>query len=233
MKSRDHFAKRLKSEWLPAFCEARPDDIISQGFDVETIDSLSEKDAFWFLRAFDLGLIEESKGTFLLPQSKVKEQIFWEGPRGASPRKITLWLEPVITIGASARLVDEFGWPQGQIGAQSEYPWPFDLVAYSSDQSQEIIACEVKKSEREVDKLVQNLKKFGEIPPLFEEPVSQVERNSYRKVVGIRKSWPKFFWALGPCGYGGVFAIERTKTGTFNMKQESERSMEMPVNSQT
>jgi hypothetical protein len=40
-----------------------------------------------------------------------------------------VWIEPVVTIAAMARLHFEFGWPISCLGMQSK-TWAFDLMGY-------------------------------------------------------------------------------------------------------
>jgi len=77
----------------------------------------------------------------------------------------------------------------------------------------EVITCEVKKYGKEIEKLLHFMRIYCVQHPLDSEPENAVERNAYRKVQGIRKSWPKLFWALGPSGNGQVFLVHR-ETGS-------------------
>lgn len=181
----------------------------------DNLEMLSEFDAKWFLRSLDAGYVTEDGGFFLSELSAAKEQIFWEGAKADHPRKIYLWLEPIITIGALARLIELYQWPQSQIGLQSKAPWPFDLMGYGADQETELLACEVKKSEQEIHRLVDEMTFFSAQPRLTEEPKHSTIRNAYRKVVGIRRSWPAVFWAIGPDGMEKVFEVVR-EPGTEN-----------------
>ena len=67
-----------------------------------------------------------------MPQSKTHEVIFWEHSTLITPRPITLWLEPVITIAAVARLHLDYGWPVDCLGMQSEDS-AFDVMAFKPD----------------------------------------------------------------------------------------------------
>lgn len=200
------FRRRLHNEWLPAFCGAPHRNYSSTGFKEASAAKLTEHDAHWFMRAVDVGLVVQADGFFIAPQSRAKEQIFWDGRKEEDPRSITLWLEPIITIGAVAFLNQQYGWPARCLGAQSK-TWAFDLVGYGSTPNEEILACEVKKTWREVETLLLFMGKHAAQQPSEDGPTK--ERNAYRKVRGIRVSWPKIFWALGPGGAGRVFRIRR------------------------
>lgn len=226
MSSIKAFSSRVLDEWLPSFCAARDVSIAPEEFISHYLSKVSEHDAYWFLRAMDAGYVVEKDGSFLSELSKAKEQIFWAGGKSENPRKVRLWLEPVITVGAFARIVEEFGWPDSQIGLQSKYPWPFDLMGYGSDHSSELLACEVKKSVHEIDKLIELMLEYSSQPPLPEEPDNQTERNAYRKVSGIRRTWPSVFWALGPDGYSRVFAVsQRAEGGVFSLIKADEKEL--------
>ena len=88
---------------------------------------------------------KKSGGFFLAPLSKAREQIFWTGSKNVDPRPLTLWIEPIITIGALAKLHVLYGWPAEKLGTQSK-TWAFDLVGYGANKNDELLACEVKKS---------------------------------------------------------------------------------------
>lgn len=182
----DRFAERLESEWLPDFCSAPKRNLPTEGFVRAGIAKLSEHDAYWFMRAIDENLVESREGQFRAARSAALEQIFWSGLRTSEPRTITLWIEPVITIGALARLHHEHGWPLALLGMQSK-TWAFDLVGYDHA-GNERLACEVKKNHREIDQLVSFMTAYAAEQPSDSEPLGVKQRNAYRKVKGIRRS---------------------------------------------
>jgi len=204
------FTSRLYAEWLPNFCNAPHRNYSVDSFKEKSISSLSEFDAHWFLKAIDAGLVTETEGFFTAPLSKAKEQIFWQGIKSKKPRPITLWVEPIITIGALARLNIEFGWPIEKLGMQSK-TWAFDLVGYGSTSDDEQMVCEVKKDSKEIDALLKFMNFHSPKDPMRQEPINSKERNAYRKVQGVRRTWPALFWALGPNGKGKVFSIRRNQ----------------------
>lgn len=218
-KCKTVFIQRAYSEWLPSFCDARANDFREEGFNEKSLDRLTGFDAYWFMKAVDRELVVENGGFFTSPRSAAKEQIFWSGRNGTDCRDLYLWAEPIITLGAVARLVEEFQWPVDLVGTQSRYPWPFDLICYSVNSDEYWIACEVKKSACEIDKLIQLMNGYSQVDPNAEEPTRSVEKNAFRKVAGIRESWPEFFWALGPDGVSQVFKIEQLQCpGLFDMR---------------
>jgi hypothetical protein len=203
------FETRVLTEWLPTFCGAPNRAYSIDGFRKTSIHSLEPYDAEWFMRALDLELVTHCGGAFRAPLSTVSEQIFWQGLKSVEPRPVTLWHEPVITIGALARLHTEYGWPASTLGMQSKRKWAFDLVGYGGDGLRELLLCEVKKSDAEIAKLRAWMLQYCGIEPLDEEPREAGARNAYRKVQDIRIVWPERVWLLGPGGRGELFRIDR------------------------
>lgn len=60
------------------------------------------------MQAVDYGLVQHRDGTFLAPHSSAKEQIFWQCVQSSVPRKVTLSLEPIISIAGLMRLHRDF-----------------------------------------------------------------------------------------------------------------------------
>ncbi len=223
MSSLQEFKARLPQEWLIPFCTARG--YSHEGFDGHRLNELSEVDAADFMQAVDCGLVHHSDGTFLAAQSKAKEQIFWEGAKSIVPRKVTLWLEPIITIAGLMRLHRNFHWNKDQLGLQSK-TWAFDFVGYAAnDLSNEQLVCEVKKTEQEVKTLLELMHKHLGTPAEREHEFKAAERNAFKKVLALRKSASKVFWALGPNGYGYVFNIIRGQDGVVAIRVADEAAL--------
>src|SRR5690606_30736031 len=123
-----NFKDRLIDEWLAPFCERHG--YAMGGFVGASVEKLDPIDASDFLSAIDEGLVVHDRGIFRAPCSKATEQIFWQGDKKSSPRRISLWLEPIITMAGLFRLYAKYGWPKSQLGMQSR-TWAFDLVAYT------------------------------------------------------------------------------------------------------
>ena len=224
----DSFTVRLHSKLLPSYCNAPNRQYDLEGFQEESIGNLNSYDAQWFLRALDSGLVTEQDGSFTCARSAAKETIFWEGSKTAVPRPITLWIEPIITLGALARLNEEFGWPAESLGAQSK-TWAFDLVCYDKDTEREHVVCEVKKTKREIEKLIHYMQHYSGMEAMNEEPGNQTARNAYRKVQGIRQCWPELFWALGPNNDSHVFEVKRGRSSDiFSLISVPEASLNAP-----
>jgi len=222
MSALDEFKNRLSSEWLIPFCNARG--FSHEGFNTNTIENLSEADAHDFMQAIDNGLVIHDKGIFTSGCSKAKEQIFWEGARSSVPRKVTLWLEPIITIAGLIRLHRDFGWDAKRLGMQSQ-TWAFDLVGYQEDLITELLICEVKKTQRELDKLLDFMKKHASTPAEAESELKGAERNAFKKVLALRQSESSVFWALGPNRYGRVFKVQRDDIGSVSLHHMNESEL--------
>ena len=145
------------------------------------------------------------RGLYRALKSSAGEQFFWSGSKHAAPRPFTLWLEPIITVAALGRLHWDHYWPIDLIGTQSS-DWAFDLVAYRRGSMNEYIAGEVKKSEIELERLIDLMKRLGRSP---DAPVPKAgrERNAYKKVEALRSRKSPIFWAVGPAGYNHVFSV--------------------------
>ena len=206
----ERFRTRLVQEWLTPFCRSRRLD--ENGFVWSSLDRLTAIDAADFMHAIDRGLVTHLNGSFMAPRSKAKEQLFWEGARNTSPRRLTLWLEPVITIAALGRLHREHGWPANRLGLQSA-TWAFDLVGYQGDLAREQVVCEVKKSDAEVRKLMGFMTENANTATDMATRLKGAELNAFRKVLALRQSDCLVFWALGPGGAGSVFNVIRSSTG--------------------
>jgi hypothetical protein len=165
------------------------------------------------MKAWHGGLISPvGRGLYRAICSAAGEQFFWEGPKRLEPRSFTLWLEPIITVAALARLHFDFGWPVDLIGTQS-IDGAFDIVAFSPfRRANEHIAGEVKKSEAEVEMLLLLMQEFGR-EPLIVAPTFGRQRNAYKKMAALRARNPPLFWAVGPAGYSRVFKLHYLNGG--------------------
>lgn len=202
-----HFRRRLLSEWLPAFCNDPTRAYGTAGFLEDSI-RIGPIDAANFLRAIAGGLVEDvGGGRYRCAQSKALEQLFWEHEARKSPRPVTLWLEPIISIATLARLHYDFGWPEERLGTQTR-DWAFDLAAYSSGEvPRPIVLCEVKKSRAEIDRLIADLQHHSSAQPGRALSGTARHVNSYRKWKALRRDRPAFLWVVGPEDYNSVFSL--------------------------
>lgn len=150
------FQDRIVNDFLPTFCNDPTRAYGADGFRPDW-EKVSEVDAADFLRGIDGGLVKHvGRGLYRAPRSRAGEQFFWSGLKRKKPRPITLWVEPIITVAVLARLHFALGWPKELLGTQTEKDWAFDVATYlSGDLKGEYIACEVKKSTAEIDRLLE------------------------------------------------------------------------------
>jgi hypothetical protein len=162
---------------------------------------------------------DKGGGRYVCAQSKVQEQLFWSGSKQESPRPITLWIEPIITIATVARLRFALGWPEELIGMQSR-DWAFDFTVFRpSDLEKEYIAGEVKKSTREVDLLLENILRFAEVQSTECPSGKSRVVNSFKKWIAIRERTPAFFWVVGPDDYTKIFRISVSDDGFVQLME--------------
>ena len=188
-----HFSHRLQTEWLPAYCKDARRNYDPTGFNTNSI-KVSEADARDCMLAIDqLVVIDTGGGRFRAPKSSAQEVLFWEGHKAKSPRAITLWLEPVITFAALARLHATYGWPKESLGMQPK-GWAFDLAVYGprSDQPPRILG-EVKKSSSELHRLREDLLKLSAGAAMDTFPL-----NSTKKWSALLAMKPGIVWLVGP-----------------------------------
>jgi hypothetical protein len=219
------FNRLVLEQLLPQFCSYYAYDVT--GFRSDALQRIGDHDAMWFLEALRTQTVSFESPFFRSAQSGAKEQIFWQGEKSVSPRPITIWVEPIVTIAAAGRLHSQFGWPKKAIGLQSKKNWAFDLVGYDSALTPALV-CEVKKSHREVDKLVEAMVEYLAKPPLSDEPRNQQMRNAYRKVVAVRQMKPLLLWALGPENYGKVFRPVWDADNTTRLEEVEENALKWP-----
>lgn len=104
-----------------------------------------------------------------------------------------------------SRLHFDWGWPKDCLGIQSR-KWEFDATAYlPQNLTNEYLACEVKKTERELKDLIALMHQFGRSDVSDIRKVN--ERNAFKKVQGLRARRPHLFWAVGPGGKNVLFRV--------------------------
>lgn len=228
MAALDEFSERILNEWLAPFCESRGYE--NGGFVWSSLDKLSEADARDFMDAVDSGLVSHQAGVFRAACSRANEYLFWEGAASVSPRRLTLWLEPVITIAGLRRMHHKFGWPIERLGAQSA-SYAFDFVGYQADQRTELVSCEAKPTRKAVDLLIAHMQKHAATPKEALKDCRPAEVNALKKVIDLRGSSSHTFWALGPDGYGHVFAVSRSAAGEVVLTPTNESALNFESNS--
>jgi hypothetical protein len=219
------FKDRVLGDLLPEYCDDPSRGWGFTGFKPDW-SKVSELDARDFLRALDAKLVQHvGRGQYRAPRSGAKEQFFWEGERNITPRPVSLWIEPIITVAGLARLHFEHGWPSEFLGTQSP-DYAFDLVAYNrSDLVNEHIACEIKKSTSELDRLVKLMQQFAANNVQSERSMSRSEINAFRKLKALRDRKAAVFWALGPGRTSYVFRMFYGDGGLVTLNPSSEHNL--------
>lgn len=212
------FDKVLYQQLIPDFCSRASRNMSAESFDKKSI-KLSEADMNDFVRLWNANiLIPLGEGLYRGSKSSASEQFFWSGNKKQSPRPFTLWIEPIITVAALARLHFDYEWPSNLIGTQSGDGWAFDAIAYSSEEDLiETVACEVKKTAVEIDNLIEFMKSFAQQPDRTEEGLKGASLNAFRKLHALRTRRPKIFWALGPDRYEMIFKPSYYPDGTIDL----------------
>ena len=224
----DEFWRRLLDVWLPAYCN-NPTRMYSQeGFKSDR-SILSETDATNFPRAVDQKVVSmDSGGRFKMPRSNATEVLFWEHEKSITPRPITLWLEPVITIAAAAKLHLEHGWPLDCIGMQS-VDYAFDLIAFLPGRpDHEYIAGEVKPTAGQLTSMVTKMRgccSEGNHTHCLE---SSARRNAHRKWLGLARCRAPLFWAIGPAGNQEVFQVIYSDERPIELTETFESALGFP-----
>lgn len=203
------FQERILNDLLPTYCNDPSRAWGAAGFK-DDCGKITEVDAADFLRGMDGELAKhEGRGLYRAPRSRAREQFFWPGAKKTVPRTRTLWAEPIITVAVVARLHFDLGWPKELIGTQS-LDWAFDVTAYLSiDSKIEFIACEVKKSVREMNQLVEHMIRFGTASSVDQLVAPKdKELNAFRKLRALRRRKPPLFLAVAPGGIGRAFSVQ-------------------------
>jgi len=215
--SLERFSDRLRGEWLPIFCDDEKRRLSPEGFKLDSI-GVTEFDASNFMKALDSGLvIDTGGGRYRCARSYAFEQIFWPGRKSVEPQPLTLWIEPVITIGTMARLGLEYGWPTDLLCMQSK-DGAFDFAVFrTASNENEFIAGEVKKTSKELGKLTRDLFKFAQNGTIERPSGTGSTVNSFKKWLALLRCRAPFFWAVGPDNYTQLFAVQynANQTATF------------------
>lgn len=202
---------------IPNFCSKTNNSFIPSDIEATSV-KVAEIDKADFARAWNAGLIKYvGSGNYMAAKGGT-EGFFSSGPKAVTPRTFSLSVEPIITIGVLARLHFDFEWPAHLIGAQS-VDWAFDAITQISDDSRdEYIACEVKKTRREIDTLLKLMHQYAALPELDILTLKDTEKNAYKKVTALRRRKAPIFWAVGPDRYEMAFSVEYTGNSAITFK---------------
>jgi hypothetical protein len=219
------FRKRVRNEWLPTFCSDPDRRYPTDGFRPDSI-TVTPIDARDFLRALEHGLVVDSGGgRYRAPLSNTFEQIFWTWTNAQDPKPITLWLEPVITIAALARLHLDYGWPRECLGTQSAKNWAFDLFVVKPKTARYYIASEVKKTDREVDQLVTGMRVSCAEGEVDIASVARSRLNAHKKWLGLKQHVAPFFWAMGSGNRSRLFAVRYSDHGPAALEEVADEDI--------
>lgn len=204
MSARSAFDELLQQRLIPEFCSDPKRSLDASGFLHDT-NSVTERDATDFLQAWKAGFaVHKDRGRYYICEARVLDQFFWERGKAVPGRKFSLWIEPIITMGALARLHFDLGWPKNMLVSQPD-TWAFDLAASSPD-GKTAIAGEVKRTRKATENMIRHMRTLGESADLT-EPSFGPARNAFRKVSALRNDCAPIFWAIGPDGYEQVFSM--------------------------
>ena len=212
------FKEKVLNDLLIQYCMDPKRNYSTEGFKIASL-KISNEDAYHFLRAMENSIVTDIGGCrYVMPKSKAFELIFWEGSKLKSPRDITLWHEPVITIGAASRLNLDYGWPKELLGMQSK-DGAFDLVAYVSKETDHLyIAGEVKKTTKEIDDLLSHLFHFDASLNYDYSQMNHRVINSHKKWLSLNQSKAPYFWAIGPGNDTRLFQVSYKLNGNIDFK---------------
>jgi hypothetical protein len=202
------FKTLLEQTLIPDFCSKSARNMKPSGFNAN-LTRLSELDMADFLRGWDAQLLRHiGNGLYRAPQSGASEQFFWSGRKANVPRTFTISTESIIALSVLARMHLDFGWPKELIGTQSKRTWAFDVSGYKSESDlSPLMVCEVKKSSKEIDALIDYMQSLGRQPSLSGAYLKSAEKNAFMKVKALRAQTPSIFWAVGPNRYERVFWV--------------------------
>jgi len=149
-------------------------------------------------------VIDTGGGRYRAKRSATHEVLFWEGRKSTTPRPITLWLEPVITFAALARLHFFYNWPKESLAMQPK--GAFDFAAHHVSDSEHIeILGEVKKTSSELRNLQKDFLALSS-----GTDASHLPENSTRKWSNMLKEKPRLLWLVGPMEESYTYAVDYT-----------------------
>lgn len=196
---------------------------------------VSEFDMSWFLKAHKLGIVQP-KTKIVRPSDRCRYSTlrdegsvayFGHKKKDHNPRKLYVSLEPIIIVGAIARLHCDHNWQKTQLALKSE-AWAFDAVAFEGQyRGSEYLLCEVKKTTGETDKLCELMHGYLQSGKVDENGLGGKEINALRKVISLRESPAKVLWAVGPDRYEKIFKIDRSE-GKIELKEADKTALNGP-----
>jgi len=175
--------------------------------DTRNAAKIPETDIHWFFRVLDLGILRElPNGDFHSPRPGAAERLYSHGDSSKCPVPVGISIEPVISLGAMARLIETFGWPSECLGVQAG-SWGFDLTCYAPGSEKVILQCEVKTKERDIERMcayfearLNGANEAGQASPTQ-------RKNWDAKLAELASTGAQLLWALGPGGFERVYRV--------------------------
>lgn len=224
--SRKEFDDLIINDLLAEFCN-HPDRRYGIAGFKDNLSEVDDLDAADFVRGMNAGLVklDGKEKLYRAPRSHAGEQFFWTHGRNEVPRKLTLWIEPIITIATLSRLHFDLNWPVDLLGTQS-IDYAFDVTAYlQPDFIREHIACEVKKTVREMESLVEHMRDLGASPL---PDIIPSRKNARKKVEALRSRRAPILWVVGPGGRSAVFNLSYSEDDLMSFAKGSITNLEYP-----
>ncbi len=218
--AQQEFARRVKDEWLPAFCadpKRRYDPTV---FD-PTAKVITDADARDFMRAIDSGIaFFDSRQRCGMRRGRASDAIFTEGKKATTRRPVSLWVETVLTVAAGARLHFTHGWPADSLGMQPHADFALDLAAFTtSDSVNQQIAAEIKPTLEELTTLSINLRRCcaGDHDDSCLEK-HRARRNAHNKWRALRARQPPVLWLVSPAPHSEIYRLAYRADGVIEVE---------------
>lgn len=174
-----------------AFADAR-DDVTSSEIAMPR-RGLQHDESASFLRALSAGIAEvDAAGFVTLPTVRQKKPVGRYALFSKSGTGISINLEYIVQVGATAELILDHGWPEDQVGFEQG---EFDACAYDAD-GRVVLAMEAKAraaGSDSLETLVRAWMRFGA------DPGSALDNNAGRKWVELGRlctSGPVVVWLV-------------------------------------
>jgi hypothetical protein len=184
--------------------------------DLRNLHKLADVDVRNFFRSIKVGGIRDCEDGYLaLARPGCRLRMFDHGLRGAK-QTAKVSVEPILSIGVVARLVETFGWPAQAIGTQMD-KGAFDLSIYSGFSSVPAVQCEIKVRATEVDAMAAYFLSVLNSA----KPPEERHKNWNRKLGSIVAQPPKLVWLLAPGQYERVFRVDATNSKLTMLEVEA------------
>ena len=172
--------------------------------DFRNLDKLTEVDIRNFFRALEVGGIREcADGYLALARHGCRLRMFDHGLKGGVKQAAKISVEPILSIGVVARLVETFGWSANAIGTQMD-KGAFDLSVFENNASIPAVQCEIKVRASEVNAMAAYFISVMNTGTALEDR----RTNWNRKLVSLKAQPPKLLWLLAPGEFERLFRVE-------------------------